>query len=905
MVGEIYGRDEELARVTAFVHGTERPHAAMVLEGEAGIGKSTLLLAAAELARDEGRNVLIARPAEAERDLAYVGLSDLLEPVIDDVLSQLSSPRRRSLAVALLREDPPSGAIDPRGVGLATRDSLEVLARDGSLLIVIDDLQWFDESSTRALAFAMRRLVMGAVRVLLAQRPGATSEVGNAAHAERVSVGALSLGAMHRFLQGRLDTSIPRPAVLRIHEASGGNPFYALELARSLGSAGDLARPIALSDSLERLLAGRLRGLPASARDALLLVAAHGRPSTDQLPMVALEPAFAAHLLVESGGAVRFAHPLLASAVYSGATSAARERVHRTLAAAADDPVARARHLALAANGADAAIATELESAAATAHARSAVIVAAELAELALRLTPLANAEDMVRRTVAYADLLRGAGDGRRAIALLEDLLGTTPPGRGRATVLAHLARAEYEFVGFSQGVARYGEALLDAREDDALLAEIHLALADGMKDTEDGRLALHHAELAIECASRSGEEALKCGALAIYSLLHSRIGLGTARRQLDEALALERALPESRRTYAATQALVYQQIWSGDLSGARPTLERWRAAVAANEDSEEDNVLWYLAMLEWRAGNWEVAARYAAESLAIRSQFGIEGGQPIAELPAAMIAAHLGRLEEARAMSLRALARAEAEGVRIAQSGHRSVLGFIELSRGEPLAALEYLRRGWEIRDSAMLLEPGHRFELADTLEALVATGELDEAEARLAPWEDRARHLDRSWALSITARCRAMVLAARGDLAGAQHSFESALREHARTQDPFQHARTLLAMGAVQRRAKQRAAARAGLAQALAIFDGLPAPLWAAKARAELLRIGGRAPGKQDELTEAERRVAELVAEGRTNQEVATSLFLGERTVASHLTHIYAKLGVRSRTELARRLR
>ena len=187
---------------------------------------------------------------------------------------------------------------------------------------------------------------------------------------------------------------------------------------------------------------------------------------------------------------------------------------------------------------------------------------------------------------------------------------------------------------------------------------------------------------------------------------------------------------------------------------------------------------------------------------------------------------------------------------------------------------------------------------------EALIAVGDLREAEEKLSPWEERARALDRSWALAITARCRALLLAARGDMTGAQEQFERALREHERTQDPFQHARTLLALGATQRRAKQRSAARASLEGAKEIFDRLPAPLWAAKVRSELARIGGRPPANKDELTEAERRVAALVAEGRTNQEVAASLFLGERTVASHLTHIYAKLGVRSRTELARRL-
>ena len=193
-------------------------------------------------------------------------------------------------------------------------------------------------------------------------------------------------------------------------------------------------------------------------------------------------------------------------------------------------------------------------------------------------------------------------------------------------------------------------------------------------------------------------------------------------------------------------------------------------------------------------------------------------GGQPIAELPAALIAAHQGRIEDARDRSERALALAEEEGIRIAQSGHRWVLGFIELSRGDAAAALENLERAWEIRDSVRVLEPGHRLDLADTLEALIAVGELAEAERKLVPWEKRARALDRSWALAITARCRALLLAARGDLTGAQAGFERALAEHARTQDPFQHARTLLAHGVTQRRAKQRGAARVTLEQALA---------------------------------------------------------------------------------------
>ena len=279
------------------------------------------------------------------------------------------------------------------------------------------------------------------------------------------------------------------------------------------------------------------------------------------------------------------------------------------------------------------------------------------------------------------------------------------------------------------------------------------------------------------------------------------------------------------------------------------------------------------------------------------------KGNNRSSELPAAVIAAHQGRIEEARDRSERALALAEAEDIRIAQSGHCWVLGFLDLSLGDAAAALGYLERAWEIRDSVSVLEPGFRLELADTLEALIAVGELAEAERKLVTWEQRARALDRSWALAITARCRALLLAAQGDLVGAQAGFERALAEHARTQDPFQHARTLLAQGVTQRRAKQRGAARLTLEQALAIFERLGAPLWAEKARSELARIGGRAPSR-GELTEAERRIAALVAEGRTNREVAAALFVTEHTVEGVLTRVYRKLGVRSRTELAHRL-
>src|SRR6266852_1851373 len=758
MAAEIIGREQELAKVDAFIDAAGRAPRGLVLEGEAGIGKSTLWREGVEHARARGVRVLTSRPAEAELALAFVGLGDLLEDVSGTVLPRLSPPRRRALAAALLHEDAQDDRHDSRALGVAVRDALEILARDQRLLIAIDDVQWFDDSSARALAFALRRIGTQQVLALVARRGTQVTHLEQAIDTESIAIGPLSLGAMQKFLHDRLDRSLPRPAVLRIHEASGGNPFYALELVRTLDLTDELTKPIPMSESLERLLEVRLTGLSKAARDALLLVATHGRPMARQLPMKSLAPAFKARVVEESEGVVRFSHPLLASAVYAGASLEDRRNAHSALARTVDDPIARARHLALAAAGPDAKIADALDAASAAANLRGATMASAELAELALRVTPDADHEDKRRRKLAYAEKLCDAGEG----------------------------------------VVRFRAALAEAEGDAALVAEIHLSLADLIKDTEDGKIGLEHSELAVQAATSAGEPALRCRSLAMYCLLHSRTGLGSSDDEMEEALAIERSLPPSQKTSAATNALVYQLIWSGRLDEARRVLERWRGELAAADNRQQEDALWYLSMLELRAGNWGLAARHAAASLAIRTEFGIEGSQPIAVLPAAMVAAHSGMVEEARRLSTRALARAEAEGVRIAESGHRAVLGFIELSNGEPEKALRYLRRGWEIRDTAMLLEPGHRFELADTLEALIAVGDLREAEEKLSPWEERARALDRSWALAITARCRALLLAARGDMTGAQQQFERALREHERTQAPFQHARTLLALGA-----------------------------------------------------------------------------------------------------------
>jgi DNA-binding CsgD family transcriptional regulator len=664
---------------------------------------------------------------------------------------------------------------------------------------------------------------------------------------------------------------------------------------------------------LEELVHQRVSGLSEPARLVVCAVAALAEPTVTLVEAAAgreadlgLAGALEAGVLQLDGDRLRLTHPLLGWAVAAHSTPSERQTLHQRLAELVPVGEERARHLALAAPGPSREAASALEEAAQAAHARGAPAAAAELAEQAWRLTPAAESEELRRRAVVAADRLRQAGDSRQAIALLEQACTSAPPGPPRAAVLMHLVQPTWDARGPREALAICQEALAEAEGDDAVEATIRLDLADLMRGFVEGASSergLEHAELAIAAARRAGDPALLSRALAMFGLLHFIAGRGIPRAEMEEALAVERSLRGSPLA-EATWVLAHQLAWSGeDFERARRHLHAYRKAIDDRQGLEERFVLWWLSLLEWRAGHWELAARYAADMLVFAAQAGYEAEQPIFDLAAAAIAAHQGRVEEARARSGDALELAEQVGNRLAQALHRWVHGFIEVSLDDPGAGLAHLRQAWEIYDELGYFEPGHRLELVDTLEALIAVGELEDAERRLAPWERRARALDRGWAIATTARCRGLLLAARGDFAGSFAAFDEALAEHARSVYPFEHARTLLALGTIQRRAKQRRAARAILEQAVAIFEGLGAPLWLAKARAELARIGGRAPS-HGELTESERRIAALVVEGSTNREVAAALFLTEHTVETALTRVYRKLGVRSRAELTARL-
>jgi DNA-binding CsgD family transcriptional regulator len=911
-VRHLVGREDELAALLDLLDAPDELPAAAVVVGEAGIGKTTLSLAVAEAAEARGYLVLSCRLAEAEAAFSFVGLTDLIGGVVHDVLPQLPRPQRRALEAALALSEFEGPPAEEGVVAFAFLSTLQQLAVDNRLLLAIDDVQWLDAPSLAMLRFALPRLESERAAAILTARDEVPPWLPRALPEARlltIELGPLSVGALHELLRTRVGGVLPRPTLLRIWETSAGNPFFALELANALQRRGGRVGPgeeLPIPSNLEELLHERVDRLGAPGLHVARLVAALADPTVDLVEAASgtsaetgRGDALEARILEVDGERLRFTHPLLRSAVWSGATPAERRSLHARLAQVAPSKEERARHLALATVKPSRQIASILEDAALATRDRGAPGTAADLADQALRLTPRRDVADARRRLLFAADRYYVAGEVSRAIALLERARAEAAPGVERATVLVQLGDVMFEAEQL-EVEPLYQQALAEAKGDDGLQARIHRSLAELMGWGGGLERGLAHANLAMEAALRTDDVALKCCAIAVNEFFRFRAGRGVPHVAMEEAVALERALSEWPLASGPTEYLCQQLVWSVDLERARVLLLELLDARTSQDDSGGQAwTLWNLGFLEWRAGNWNEADRYATESLDLTTQLGIALSD---EFPTTAIAAHKGRIVDARAPAHRSSVEGQTDRNVLEQSGHDWVLGFVELSIGDAKAALVHLRRSYEHRN-ALMLEPAMRLELGDLVEALIATGELAEAANILAAWEPRARALDRAWALAILGRCRALLLAARGDLTGAEAGFERALAEHARTQDPFQHARTLLAQGVTQRRSKQRGAARLTLEQALAIFERLGAPLWAEKARAEVGRIGGRAPSR-GELTEAESRVAALVAEGRTNREVAAALFVTEHTVEGALTRAYRKLGIRSRAELAARL-
>ena len=349
-----------------------------------------------------------------------------------------------------------------------------------------------------------------------------------------------------------------------------------------------------------------------------------------------------------------------------------------------------------------------------------------------------------------------------------------------------------------------------------------------------------------------------------------------------------------------ATLAVVNTLAPAPKRDEARVLLEREYEEWRERDEPRSSRALWGLAWVEFWAGRWALGAEYAARARDISIQYGLE--MPQDQLPSAVIAVYRGQLDLAREHSERGLDLAH-EQFRGDPVQLMAVLGLVARWSGDPSAAKNWFEKADRRASELGWGEPSVRWWTADYAELLLENGRIEDAVRIVDVWEADAARVAREWVLANATRCRGLVAAAEGDVARAGSLLERAVAQHEEVGDPFGTARALLGLGVVQRRARKKRVAREAIQAALDGFEELGAATWVEKARGELGRIGGRR--REEGLTPAERRVAALVAEGRTNREVAAALFVTERTVASHLSHVYAKLGVRSRTELARRLR
>jgi DNA-binding CsgD family transcriptional regulator len=914
MPSSIVGRDVELASLDEFLAGLSAGSRAIVLEGEAGMGKTTLWRAGVVDAGARGFRVLQALPAESEIALSFSGLGDLLDGVPDEALAPLPAGQRLALSRALVLEEVEGAMPDAHAVGVALLGVLRSLGEREPLVVAVDDVQWLDAASAGALEYAARRFRGEPVGLLLARRSGLESALVDelrrslGSQFEEIAVGPLDLRSLHRVVAEHLGVALPRPLLAEVHQAAGGNPFYALEIVRQLQRSGvsvEAGQPLPVPDSLHELVHGRLLALPTETRDLLLAAAAHAHPTlpiteaaTGLSCAVGLMPALEAHVVELDGERIRFTHPLLAAGAYELADPARRREIHVRLAELLEDPEARAWQLAASVDQPDEAVAAALEEAAHVARARGAPRPAALLLDRAEELTPSDRLDNSVRRAVEAAFLHFESGDSRRAEAKLHDVIAPLSPGPLRASALVVLARIRlYEAPEEARDL--FMQVIDEVGDDRHTLATAHEGVAASSVWTfERFDDLLRHTELALELASDLGDDALAADPIGERLRAETLLGYESAAATASRAMALQHSARELRVMDQPLNSLALCWIWTDEHARARDALvDLMHRAHDLGDESVRPWLLFLLGDVEQLLGHLDTALEHVSEGQEAAKQ----SGQPLFEwlnlALESLVHAQLGRSELARQAARRALGMGSGKLVSLIV---QTALGHAERSLGHPNEVVAQLEPSVAFVRSERLVEPGATRFIPDQIEALVELGRRNEAVELLEWYEGNARRLERVSALANCARCRALLVAQSGDLDAALTAFDEALEWHRKVEIPLDRGRTLLALGAAQRRAKRRREARATLEQALETFEGIGASLWAERARAELKRISGRAaiPGA---LTPAEERVAVLVSDGKTNKEVAAALFLSDRTVEGHLAHVFGKLGIRHRTEVA----
>ena len=671
--------------------------------------------------------MLVSASVQSETQLSFTTIRDLVGEIFDEVADELPTPQRHALAVTLLREAPAGRPPDRGAIGVAFLSALRVLGKSTPTLIAVDDVQWMDAASQVPLRYALRRLgTEQTVNALLAHRIDETSALPleldrlDPSSIRTLEIGPLSVGALGRILHSQLDTTYPRPTLLRLHQVSGGNPFFALELARALGR---ITAPIGVRTTLpvpgtlHELVDERLVSLPSKTQDALLVAAALSRPTLTLLevafecdPLPLLAPAAEAQVARADGTMVRFAHPLYAAAVYDLAAADRRRETHRRLAEVVADDEEHARHLALSADEPSEPVAAVVESAAQLAAARGASAAAAELLEEAHRLTPAEDVVERSRRAMDAGWCQFIAGNTARAGTLLERASETAPAGALHARTLVRLAWLDHHTGDRRIALDLYRAALEEAVDDPVLQAETHSLLAWCLFIMrEDVVLAARHAQKAVELCETIEDPVLLADSLAVFAQIEFFLGGGLPSATMERALGIQAEVTDQRVLRQPRQHWALLLLCADRFDEARSHLQFVRELADAHGD--ESALPWplmRLSQLELLAGDWVRAIRYADTGLEVALETGQRPPQADLLCTRALVLAHMGRVEEARAAAEEGIQLAESCGAGIGRRLAQWALALLDLSRDSIADAHDRLETLRAASQAAGIVDPG-----------------------------------------------------------------------------------------------------------------------------------------------------------------------------------------------------
>ncbi|HEY4976997.1 MAG TPA: AAA family ATPase [Gaiellaceae bacterium] len=916
---ELLGRENELAVLRRLLERAETAPAGLLLEGEAGIGKTMLWREGIALAEARGFRVLTCEAAPTETPLAYAGLGDLLDEVPLASRKRLPPPQRRALETSLLLIEPGDGKADQRAVSVAVLTLIRALATKTPVLIAIDGAQWLDGSTARVLAFVLRRLREGPIGLLMTQRSGEDAAKppleldrndGLGRVTERLVLGPLSLGAVRRLLTQRTGHRLPRALLNQLHRATGGNPLYALELARvGFGDTSATSiQPLRVPEPLRALVSERLVALPEATRETLLIASALAEPTVELVQAAgggSLSEAIENSAVELDGERIRFTNSLLASVLYAEALPEQRRKLHRRLATLALGIEERAWHLALGNDEPDAKVAEEIGAAAEHAGSCGAPEAAAEFFEHAARLTPSEKADEIRHRRHEAAYHHFAAGDVERAKVIAEQMLSESDRGPWRADVLVLLAfivEDEQEAADFCR------QAIEAAGKDQNRLAMAYIALARACSRLGDFPAQANAQREALAHAKRGNDRRLLVEALQGVGNVTVLSGGAIDEKIMQKAITIDREEVTLPAFHSPSFWYGMQLYWLDELDRARPILSaELERAQREGELIDSLQILSSLIEVELRSGNWDLAGRMADEGLELALDIGYEFTIREIGFQQLQLAVLRGEIEKSRQGLEQRMAEAERAKHHRQTLALMSLAGFFELSLGNAREAWRWLKPALDLQDKLgrdiSIVKPLYMIR-PNAIETLIALDEVDRAERLLEDFERHVAATKRPNAIVSSARSRALVEACRGNLDNAARAIERAIAGHEQFTDPFERGRTMLIAGTIEHRAKRKRKAREALEQAREIFEQLGARLWLEKTQATLERTSG---GRNDDLglTPNEQRVVELVTDGCSNKEIATALFVSVRTVEANLSKIYRKLGVESRSELAGRIK